>query len=627
MGLLRRTPPPPTTPPRRYRPSDVLSLTASAKVLTPGPGEPASKAGKIKGETWQAEAWNYYDLVGELWYSANFYGGCLSRVFLTLGVRQRDGRIGPVWGDENADGTPEPLHPWAGPASDLLEDLRSPVGGQAAILRAFGVNLAVAGEAYLLGQDDDAVPTAKRWEVLSVDELKSEGDHYKRGDEKIDPVESLVVRLWRPHPRKSKQADSAVRPLLDILEELVLLTRGVRATTTSRLAGAGVYWVPEEIDYPGSNDEDPTVDQPEPFTADLIKAMTTPISDKGSAAAVVPMVVRAPADYIEKVRHDDFTRNFDSYPSVALRKEAVERFAQGIDLPVEIVTGQGGANHWSAWQIDEQTFKAHIEPMLTIIADGLTGGYLIPGLIAMGAEPEEVNDLVVHYDAAELVTHPNQAADAQQAHDRMAIRNATFRRVLGFTEDDAPDEEEVAERIRIATAMKGTSVNPGGGNAAPTPAGSPSEVTPGAPSQEESTILAAMVSAAAEVAIERAIERTGARVRGRLNGRHDLRAVVSGVGAREVCSQLGPSAVLEVLGRAEGDRRVPAEEAELFAGEFTVLGRAVTTWARDMGRRDAPEVAGRVVATTERLARQRLYSPPGQHVSPADFLAAVATDA
>ena len=626
MGLFSRTPPPPPPKVRRYAPSDVHALTASAKILSPTPvGE---KPGKAKGEGWQTEAWNYYELVGELWYAANFYGGCLSRVYLTPGLRQRDGRIGTVWGDEDEEGNPTPLHPWAGPAADLLEDLRSPVGGQAAILKAFGINLAVAGEAYLLGQEDEAVPTSRRWEVLSIDELKSEGEStFKRGDEKLPP-DALVVRLWRPHPRYSKKADSAVRPLLDILEELVILTRGVRATATSRLAGAGVYWVPEEIDYPGSEDEDETQgEKPDPFTADLIKAMTTPISDRGSAAAVVPMVVRAPADYIDKVVHHDFTRNFDSYPSTALRKEAVERFAQGIDLPVEIVTGQGGANHWSAWQIDEQTFKAHIEPMLTLLCDGLTGGYLIPGLVAMGAAPEEVQDLVVHYDPAELVTHPDQGANAKDAHAVYAIRNATLRRALGFTEDDAPDDDEINERVRIAQAIKGPGLFGGGGGASPTPAGDPAEVQPGAPDAGEATQLAAMVAAAAEVAIERAIERTGAKVRGRLNGRHDLRAACAGVGSREVCSQLGPTAVLEVLGRQEGERRIAAREEELFAGEFTALSRSVTRWAREQGRRDSAEVAGRVVATVERLARARLYSPPGQHVSPADFLAAVAADA
>ena len=620
MGLFRRDPPPPPPLVRRARTVPYTqALTASAKVLLPASGDPR-KQDKIKVEPWQRDAWNYYDLVGELWYAANFYGGCLSRVILTPGLRQRDGRIGGVWGDEDDEGNPIPLHPWAGIAADLLEDLRSPVGGQAAILRSLGVNLAVAGEAYLLGQDDETVQTSKRWEVLSVEELqKGEGvGKYKRGDEEIDEETSLVARVWRPHPRKSKQADASTKALLEILEELVILTRGVRATATSRLAGAGVYWVPEEIDYPGDEDDDTSEEaqgtKPDPFTTDLIRAMVTPISDKGSAAAVVPMVVRAPADYIEKIRFDDFTRSFDSYPSVALRKEAVERFAQGIDLPVEIVTGQGGANHWSAWQIDEQTFKAHIEPMLTLICDGLTGGYLVPGLLASGAKPEEITDLVVHYDAAELVTHPNQSADATQAFDRVAIRGATYRRVLGFTEDDAPDEDEVEERLRVALGMRGTGqAAPAGGTGA-TPGGSPSEVQPGTPSTGEATSgnLAALTAAAAQVAIERAIERAGAKVRGRVNGRREVRDAINGLEARRVCAQLGPALTSEIVG-----------EADLFAGEFAVLGRSVTEWARAEGRKDAPEVAGRVVAATERLARSRLYSPERVSISPADFFEAV----
>jgi hypothetical protein len=45
------------------------------------------------------------------------------------------------------------------------------------------------------------------------------------------------------------------------------------------------------------------------------------------------------------------------YPETGLRREAVERLAIGLDMPPEVLLGLGDSNHWSAWQVDEQTWK------------------------------------------------------------------------------------------------------------------------------------------------------------------------------------------------------------------------------------------------------------------------------
>ena len=60
-----------------------------------------------------------------------------------------------------------------------------------------------------------------------------------------------------------------------------------------------------------------------------------------------------------------------------------------MDLPREQImgmssnSGTGGGNsngvsHWGAWQIEESTIKFHIEPMLELICNALTIGYLRP---------------------------------------------------------------------------------------------------------------------------------------------------------------------------------------------------------------------------------------------------------
>lgn len=98
---------------------------------------------------WQREAWQFYDEVGEAWYSANFVGNCTSRCTLTIGVPDSDGHVGPAFDEEG-----KPLDGMEGAyeALALVRRLRSKVGGQAQLLRSFGINLSVAGEAHLVGQ-------------------------------------------------------------------------------------------------------------------------------------------------------------------------------------------------------------------------------------------------------------------------------------------------------------------------------------------------------------------------------------------------------------------------------------------------------------------------------------------
>lgn len=606
----------PEQPPSSYSTTATISaLTASAKVVAPAGEGDKSPDAKVRREEWQSQAWNFYDLVGELHYSANFIGACLSRVILRAAVLGDDGKPTPVYGDEimgpDPEGGPdevgtgefEKIHALADEATAAITALRSPIGGQAQILRSCGVNLTVAGECYLLGTDEQ--PGRRKWEILSTEEIKVEGKVEKRirgeqqtgGGEPI-PSDRYLVRIWRSHPRFSDRADSSIRPLLEILEELVLLTRAVRAMTTSRLAGAGVYWIPQEIDYPGDDEGpegEPKVDK---LTADLIAAMMTPISDRSSAAAVVPMIVRAKAAFIEKIRHDDFTRSFESYPSVALRDEAVKRFAQGVDLPVEIVSGQGGANHWSAWQIDESTFKAHIEPLLELIVDGLTQGYLLPYLKAQGFSDEALAGLVVHYDASELIVHPNRGADATTGVGLMLLAGRVWRRENGFSEDDAPTPEEIEEMKAIATAKAPPPMGGGGGGGAPSaPEQGQDEVAPGTPDASQ---LRDRMAAAAEVSVDRAVERAGARIKSKTNGQAELRATIGQASNIDVAALLGPTAVEQVI--PEGVR-------SLFVGEFSAFSRSVLRWARDAGIPEPQQIALEASALLEDLAERRLFDP------------------
>ena len=202
----------------------------------------------------------------------------------------------------------------------------------------------------------------------------------------------MVIRIWLPNPARQIEADSPFRAMLPILSEIEWLTRHVFAQITSRLAGSGILMMPQSMTFPPPPAQDgqevATTNDAESFMLALADAMLKPIEDPGSPSAVVPIVVTAPDEAIDKARLLTFWSELDAQ-SLQLRNEAIRRFALGMDLPPEQILGIGssrgtgggsstGVSHWGAWQIEEATIKMHVEPMLDVIVQALTSAYLQP---------------------------------------------------------------------------------------------------------------------------------------------------------------------------------------------------------------------------------------------------------
>jgi hypothetical protein len=180
--------------------------------------------------------------------------------------------------------------------------------------------------------------------------------------------------------------------------------------------------------------------------------MTTPIKDEDSASAVVPLIIRGPAELGDKIKQFKFERSFD--PALAARSDRVlERIMQGIDVPKDIVTGLANVKYSNALQIDESLYKAHIEPMMLLIADALTVVYLRPYLLANGFTEADVDRIVVWYDPSLVATRNDRAADADSGFEKMAISFETWRRAHGFAEAEAPSPTEVALRLLVEKGM------------------------------------------------------------------------------------------------------------------------------------------------------------------------------
>jgi hypothetical protein len=430
---------------------------------------------QAQSSSWQNEAWEYYDAIGEVKYAFNLVSSVVSRIRLYAAVVDDPAEApAPIRNSENVD------QRLASAAERALARLDSAYGGQPGLLRDSALNLLVAGECYLVQMPElmgSGIPES--WDIRSVDELAmdnrgnytifsrreaAQGGGTSRGTGLKLPKNAFVGRIWRAHPRFSDEADSSLRGLLDLCAELLLLNRTFRATARSRL-NAGALYLPDGLSVAATPDPNYPYDEadgiyaePTPeeladeFEDQLIDAMTTPIRDEDSASAVVPLIIRGPADLGDKIKQFKFERSFD--PALAQRADRVlERILQGIDVPKDVVTGLANVKYSNAVQIDESLYKAHIEPLMLLIADAITVVYLRPYLLANGFDQTEVDRVVAWYDPSQVATRNDRAMDADSGFEKMAVSYDTWRRAHGFSESDAPSPTEIALRMVMEKGM------------------------------------------------------------------------------------------------------------------------------------------------------------------------------
>lgn len=426
-AFTRRGPlPAPTTPTNEPK-----TVTASATPVT----NPRTDL-LPKTDTWQEEAWEYYDTLGEFRYGVEWVSAMLSR------VRLYAAKLEP--------GEDEPVRQEAGAAVDLMTTLGGGVGGQAQLMSGFGSQLAVPGEGYLVGE---TVRGVEKWSVRSTDEVRAARGHFEVIDEttasngtRWRPLgsDSLVTRVWRPHKRFHYMADSPARAARGKMRELELINRYIVSQFLSRLASAGVVIFPDEITFPTREE---FADAADPFVAEWIEIAAEAIRTPGTASAVVPIPIKVPGEYVDKIKHVDFTLQLDE-KILDKRDSAIKGLATMLNMPAEILLGMGDVNHWGAWQLEEGALKTHIAPEAELICQALTQGYLQPRLQASGVE--DWANWVVWYDMSELTLRPDRSDDAIQLYDRLEIGGPALRRETGFDEADKPRDDELEQQaLRI----------------------------------------------------------------------------------------------------------------------------------------------------------------------------------
>lgn len=535
MGIFRKD--------KADQPSRPKAVLAAAMPIEGKAGKQAWQA-STSDTQWQERAWYYYDAVGELWFAFNWLASAVSRA--TLYAAELDPETGLI----------------TGPTEDTrVQAAASAVMGgvehRPQLLSTMALHWQVTGETYILivpqgpGKPD-------RWLVVARASLREQGGTWSFQDPETGVWTKLrdgvdkVMRVWAPHPARQTNSNSAMRAGNVICAEIEKASQNIMARLDSRLAGNGILLLPQELDFPTQPGE--TADA-QTFMNLLLEAAEAAIANPGDAAAHVPIMAQVPAEFIAAVAagHIDLATAMDSAVS-ELRDRAFERLGRTLDMSKEIALGQvAQANHWTAWQIEETTYKIHAEPFLLKLGMALTSQFFRLTLTAMGiADPEKY---VLAWDISEVVSRPDDSADTNYLWEQGLISEDYVLSKYGVPDDAKPDDDErnlrrlervvigaptlaadgqVAERLfgfEIAPAAAGVSnAEVAGPDAQPLDASTAPAVRalPTRPEEPDAGLVAA-----AELVVFDALSRAGGRLltpafRGQFKAtpRHELHTVI-----------------------------------------------------------------------------------------------------
>lgn len=531
---------------------------------------------------WQRRALTYVDLIPELSFSSKFYARMLKQLRIFPAAR-----LSP-------ESRPTPIT--SGPPVDALNRIRDKAGGMGQILTNYGKLMFSTGEGTLLALNlntDD-----EHWMFVWNDEVKVEMTgttvtkiiHEPQPGKKpkeYGPEQARAYRMWTPHPRASGEADSPMRSSLDIAEELLALTKSVRATAVARVVN-GILLMPIEIAPQPESAEGSENPENDPYIADFTEHMEAQVENAGSASAAAPYINWAAYEYLDRIRlvqtHDPQT----DYLERELRKEAVERLARGFDFPPEVLIGLGQTNHWAARQILDEMWRSHGAPIAQQFCDDINDAYLRPTLREENFAGWQ--DVLVAYDESQVVVQPDRSSDADAAADRGMISDKGYRVLKNIPEEYAPSDDEMDRYLAIKLREQGLlGIEPPA--PPPDPERGPPPPGPEGDSGRRTRVVASALAremGAADMALARCRELAGVRIRMKEKACPECIEAANGYPDGLVAAAVGPQTLdrlsleAKALVRGGGDTLRSLFGSWGYSEEMSIMAaRVVESYAAD----------------------------------------------
>lgn len=544
MALFRRRPP--------------TVLTAAASVIR-DPQSPSAKSRAPDAEY----LFNLYSNLGAIHAAMRAKHGAASKI--TYYAAQVV--------DQDLD--PEPV--LEGPAADAFDALQGPGGDFGNFIAEMAMQWDIVGEGFLVGQDTETGPEWDVWSAVEYSE-KRQGLRVDLDEDAVTAIQGtdFVMRSWRSHPMRRQLPDSPMRSVVRQCEQYLAFGDMLTALAQSRLV-APIFITPSEMDFPATDSNG----NAQTFGSWLMKAMSAAVADSQNANRLTPITLEVPYAMKDGFTTLDLTRALEEWVPEVMQR-ILTQIAIGLDLPAEIVTGMADLNHWGAWLTDDSLRLNYVDPLVLDVLDSFTRGYLWPNLQAAGVP--NFRDFLFWRDYSDLTSRTITAADALASFQEGLISSEAARRSIGFTETDAPTEDEVT-----STPDPLVVENPG----IPVM----EEVITAAASRETFADidhrLYSKLSEAAQAALDRSLERAGQRIRSKVQGdtRNNrspefkvMADAVFGIDPIHVAMTLGRDAVY-ALGFGEQEL-VPDDAFDRFGKRAEVLLTQGQSQTRSLVRKE-----------------------------------------
>lgn len=444
----------------------------------------------------QDRLWEFYETLEEYAAAVHWKANLLSGIRLVAA--------------EFIPGDDEPKILTTGPASDYVASFAGGPGGQTQLLAEMAIHLNVPGEGWICAFYDEN--DEEQWRVFSAEEIRVKAGEYQYriGDGRNDwqPLgdDSVVVRFWRPDARRGWMARPRAAHAMGAMVELDLINKRILAETASRMASNGVIvYDKTRLSFPDTPGP-ATINDADPFAVALVDVGSRGMKDPLSSEATIKFPIGVDRGEDATIPLTDFVVPIDlsnpiSERILEQRESAIRRIASVLEMTTERLTGMSDLSHWGQTQVEESGIQVYVAPDMELMVHAFTTGFLVPYLEA--AEESTIGPnggkIVVWYDPSNIVQRPDRTEAATNAYDRMELSPKAYRREIGFSEGDAPTDDELEamtdkiERRNVSTevvdetkdetiADAGNDVEPSTSvdDVAPSSTEKPREVSPGA---------------------------------------------------------------------------------------------------------------------------------------------------
>lgn len=378
-------------------------------------------------------------------------------------------------------GKGETHHPHSQASAKLLKS----IGWTTGMVRLVTTNLYVAGELFYVYRN-------KKWEPLSV--------IHPNQKEIFETAEHVVRGLW-PSPIDPSQPDAPLFGVLSILADMDWLGRLSRAQSANRVGMRGILGSADGLNFAGGGD----------FWDEWDRSLRTKMLDPTD---IGPVHLRGAKELVEPMASGRgmgglswIVPDFPYDARVEGRMEAmIHRLAYGLPIPPEILLGLSAQSRATAFQVEENSYRAHIEPPANIVAQVATD--------VLNTLFDDV-EIEVKPDPTLLLAKRSTVQDVKDAYDRGEVSGAYLLEVLGIPSHAAPTDEERARRQVIGVDKEEGGHSPTTETPRQRAARADREDPSGAPADQKSldSNVIAEWRGKIEVATFRARDRLGAKAR------------------------------------------------------------------------------------------------------------------